>query len=100
MKVQKYFLNLGAQGVFDKKNMKNLTCYRLKRQCLSILKRFNLQRKNNISKDRIMLDPGIGLDLLKEKISFLINKIDMIKERGYFTFLGVSRKKIYNQYLK
>lgn len=38
MKVQKYFLNLGHKGLWQKRIWR-INCYRLKRQCLSILKK-------------------------------------------------------------
>lgn len=39
-----------------------------------------------------MLDPGIGFGLTKRENFLLINKIDMIKERGYFTFSEFQEK--------
>ena len=40
-----------------------------------------------------MLDPGIGFALTKKENLKLIDKIDVLREMGCFTFLGVSRKR-------
>lgn len=56
-------------------------------------KSLELCEKNGIDKNRIMLDPGIGFGLTKRENLKLVDKIDVIKEMGYFTFLGVSRKR-------
>ena len=56
-------------------------------------KSLDLAKKYNIPKERIMLDPGIGFGLTKKENLILINEIDVIREMGFFTFLGVSRKR-------
>lgn len=63
-------------------------------------KSLELATKNNISKERIMLDPGIGFGLTKRENLVLINKIEKIREMGYFTFLGVSRKRFISNILE
>ena len=40
-----------------------------------------------------MLDPGIGFGLTYDENLSLLKNIDLIKDRDYFTFLGVSRKR-------
>ena len=52
-----------------------------------------IAESHNISKDRIMLDPGIGFGLTYDENLSLLKNIDLIKDRDYFTFLGVSRKR-------
>lgn len=52
-----------------------------------------IAESHNISKDRIMLDPGIGFGLTYDENLNLLKNIDLIKDRDYFTFLGVSRKR-------
>lgn len=56
-------------------------------------KSIELCKENGIEKERIMLDPGIGFGLTKRENLKLVDKIDVIDEMGYFTFLGVSRKR-------
>ncbi|MDU1643118.1 dihydropteroate synthase, partial [Peptoniphilus harei] len=48
---------------------------------------------NGISRKRIMLDPGIGFALTKKENLKLIDKIDVLRDMGCFSFLGVSRKR-------
>lgn len=59
-----------------------------------------LAEQNHIPKERIMLDPGIGFGLTKRENLILINQIDCIREMGYFTFLGVSRKRFISNILE
>lgn len=56
--------------------------------------------ENNIEKERIMLDPGIGFGLTDLENLSILDKINIIKEMGYFTFLGVSRKRFISNILK
>ena len=46
-----------------------------------------------ISKDKIMLDPGIGFGLTKKENLILLRDLDKLHEMGYPIFLGVSRKR-------
>lgn len=59
-----------------------------------------LATENGISKERIMLDPGIGFGLTKRENLVLIKRIDRIREMGYLTFLGVSRKRFISNILE
>lgn len=59
-----------------------------------------LAEQNHIPKERIMLDPGIGFGLTKRENLILINQVDCIREMGYFTFLGVSRKRFISNILE
>lgn len=49
--------------------------------------------KAGISKDKIMLDPGIGFGLTKKENLILLRDLDKLHEMGYPIFLGVSRKR-------
>ena len=49
--------------------------------------------KAGISKDKIMLDPGIGFGLTKKENLLLLRDIDKLHEMGYPIFLGVSRNR-------
>ncbi|OFR35376.1 dihydropteroate synthase [Aerococcus sp. HMSC061A03] len=46
-----------------------------------------------IEDDRIMLDPGIGFGLTKRENLSLIQKMSCLHDKGYWVFLGVSRKR-------
>ena len=56
---------------------------------------FALERaeKAGISRDKIMLDPGIGFGLTKKENLLLLRDLDKLHEMGYPIFLGVSRKR-------
>ena len=49
--------------------------------------------KAGISKEKIMLDPGIGFGLTKKENLVLLRDLDKLHEMGYPIFLGVSRKR-------
>jgi len=49
--------------------------------------------KAGISKENIMLDPGIGFGLTKKENLILLRDLDKLHEMGYTIFLGVSRKR-------
>ena len=49
--------------------------------------------KAGISKENIMLDPGIGFGLNKKENLILLRDLDKLHEMGYPIFLGVSRKR-------
>ena len=49
--------------------------------------------KAGISKEKIMLDSGIGFGLTKKENLILLRDLDKLHERGYPIFLGVSRKR-------
>ena len=50
-------------------------------------------RKAGISKENIMLDPGIGFGLTKKENLILLRDLDKLHGMGYPIFLGVSRKR-------
>ena len=49
--------------------------------------------KAGISKENIMLDPGIGFGLTKKENLILLRDLNKLHEMGYPIFLGVSRKR-------
>ena len=49
--------------------------------------------KAGISKEKIMLDSGIGFGLTKKENLILLRDLDKLHEMGYPIFLGVSRKR-------
>lgn len=90
----KVFPKFGGDGVFSEAELKSYEVMNI----VEVMGKYfekSLERaeKYGISKERIMLDPGIGFGLTKKENLELINKIDIIRKMGYFTFLGVSRKR-------
>ncbi len=53
-----------------------------------------IAKRAGISKDRIMIDPGIGFAKSYEQNLLLIQKIATFKEMGYPVLLGASRKSV------
>lgn len=49
--------------------------------------------KAGISKENIMMDPGIGFGLTKKENLILLRDLDKLHKMGYPIFLGVSRKR-------
>lgn len=90
----KVFPKFGGDGVFSEAELKSYEVMNIVEVMGKYFeKSLELAEKYGISKERIMLDPGIGFGLTKKENLELINKIDIIREMGYFTFLGVSRKR-------
>lgn len=56
-------------------------------------KALSMAKEAGISKNAIMLDPGVGFGLTKEENFRLINQAGSLREKGYFVYLGVSRKR-------
>ena len=88
------FPSFGGEGAFTEEELKSFEDM----DVLEVMKKYlskSLERaeKNGISRERIMLDPGIGFALTKKENLKLIDKIDVLREMGCFTFLGVSRKR-------
>ncbi|HLQ74436.1 MAG TPA: dihydropteroate synthase, partial [Alloiococcus sp.] len=54
---------------------------------------FELCEKHGIDKSRLILDPGIGFALSKKENYQLIQSVELIREKGFEVFLGVSRKR-------
>ncbi|MBL7576313.1 dihydropteroate synthase [Peptoniphilus asaccharolyticus DSM 20463] len=90
----KVFPKFGGDGVFSEAELKSYEDMNI----VDVMRKYfekslELARQYGIEDERIMLDPGIGFGLTKKENLELINKIDVIREMGYFTFLGVSRKR-------
>lgn len=88
------FPSFGGEGAFTEEELKSFEDM----DVVEVMKKYlskSLERaeKNGISRERIMLDPGIGFALTKKENLKLIDKIDVLREMGCFTFLGVSRKR-------
>lgn len=91
----KSFMKFGGDGVFTKEEeemaMENISIVDACK--LYFRKTLEVASKNNISHDRIMLDPGIGFGLTKKENLELIKNFKFIHDWNFFAFLGVSRKR-------
>lgn len=88
------FPSFGGEGVFTEEELKSFEQMDITELMVKYLeKSIEYAEREGISKERIMLDPGIGFALTKRENLQLINDINVLKEMGYFTFLGVSRKR-------
>lgn len=90
----KIFPTFGGEGAFTPEELKENTDLPI----IEFMDKFfqkSLARASaaGISKERIMLDPGIGFGLTKKENLILIKEIDVLKKMGHLTFLGVSRKR-------
>lgn len=99
-KGSKIFPKFGGKDVFTEKDFNEFEKLSIEDSMVKYLeKSLKLAKENNIEKSRIMLDPGIGFGLTKRENLMLINKIEIIKDLGCFTFLGVSRKRFISNIL-
>ncbi len=90
----KIFPTFGGEGVFTPEEMasfEDMDIVELMKTYFA--KSTEFASKHGLGKERLMLDPGIGFGLTKKENLMLINQIDCIREMGYFTYLGVSRKR-------
>lgn len=88
------FPAFGGEGAFTEEELKSfedMDIVEVMKKYLS--KSLDRAEKNGISRDRIMLDPGIGFALTKKENLKLIDKIGLLRDMGCFSFLGVSRKR-------
>lgn len=96
----KIFPKFGGEGVFTKEELDEFEKLPIEETMVKYFqKSLSLAKENDIDRSRIMLDPGIGFGLTKRENLILINKIERIKDLGYFTFLGVSRKRFISNIL-
>jgi len=63
-------------------------------------KRLEFCLKKGISREQIMIDPGIGFGKTVEDNYRLLNKLDIFRSLGVPVFLGVSRKSFIGKVLK
>ena len=90
----KIFMRFGGDGVFTEAEEERAMHAPIVESCKLYFDRIiNLAQANNISRERIMLDPGIGFGLTKKENLELIKNLDFIHSYKTFTFLGVSRKR-------
>jgi dihydropteroate synthase len=62
-----------------------------------LMERAKTAENAGISKERIILDPGIGFGKTTEHNLQLLNRLDLLCERGYRVLVGASRKRFIGQ---
>ena len=93
-KSSKAFMKFGGDGVFTKEEEESAMRESIVDSCkMYFEKTLEVAKENNISKERIMLDPGIGFGLTKRENLELIKNFKFIHEWDMFAFIGVSRKR-------
>lgn len=97
----KIFPKFGEENVFSEQELKQYSDMEITSLMQHYFdKSLKLAKEQGIGQERIMLDPGIGFGLTKRENLILINEIKKIKEMGYCTFLGVSRKRFISNILE
>lgn len=90
----KIFPTFGAEGVFTKAELDNFEDL----DEIALMEAYFARTiayadKAGLSRERLMLDPGIGFGLTKKENYNLIKHAQLIHQWGYTCFLGVSRKR-------
>lgn len=91
-KSNEYFLTENEMLALQKSSILQAMQFYLKRSV-------EIATKFGISKNSIMLDPGIGFGLTNRENLILIKHIEVLHEMGFKIFLGVSRKRFLNNML-
>lgn len=90
----KIFPQFGAEGVFSATELESFkTMDEVELMTAYFEKSLTAAEKAGISRDRLMLDPGIGFGLTRKENYSLIKHAQLIHQWGFTCFLGVSRKR-------
>lgn len=90
----KIFPSFGGDGVFSQKELRQMENMPIQNVMEFYLNRsLKIAHEGGLTDDRIMLDPGIGFGLTKKENLLLIRDLQRLKNMGYPTFVGVSRKR-------
>ena len=88
------FPHFGFGEAFTKEDLADLEQLPVEELMVAFFNRaLRRAEKAGISKENIMLDPGIGFGLTKKENLILLRDLDKLHEMGYLIFLGVSRKR-------
>lgn len=88
------FRDFGGRGVFTDEEIEKMENMPIVDCMFFYFDRvFKLCEKHGIDKSRLILDPGIGFALSKKENYQLIQSVELIHEKGFEVFLGVSRKR-------
>lgn len=90
----KIFPSFGKNELFSTQEMAELEQLSIVEMMKFYFKKsLQVAERHGIEQERIMLDPGIGFGLTKRENLKLLQCIDEIHRMGYFSFVGVSRKR-------
>ena len=90
----KIFPEFGFGSVFTKEELSlfaELPIAELMWKCFE--KSLKVAENAGLSRDNIMLDPGIGFGLTKRENLLILQELDSLHQAGFPIFLGVSRKR-------
>ncbi|MBG9979781.1 dihydropteroate synthase [Facklamia sp. DSM 111018] len=90
----KVFPQFGAEGVFTQNELERFAeMDEIELMEAYFKKSFEYAEAAGLSRDRLILDPGIGFGLTKKENFNLVKHAQLIHQWGYTCFLGVSRKR-------
>ena len=90
----KIFPSFGGEGVFSQEEIEKMSALPIQESMRFYLSRcIEIAHEGGVDDDRIMLDPGIGFGLTKRENLLLIRDLHILRDMGYCTFVGVSRKR-------
>jgi len=90
----KIFPFFGGKGVFSQEEIKRMSTLPIQESMRFYLRRcIKIAHEGGVDDERIMLDPGIGFGLTKRENLLLIKDLHVLRDMGYCTFVGVSRKR-------
>lgn len=90
----KIFPSFGGENAFSPQELERMTALPIQEAMRFYMRRsIQVAHEGGVEDDRIMLDPGIGFGLTKRENLLLIRDLHVLKDMGYCTFVGVSRKR-------
>jgi dihydropteroate synthase len=90
----KIFPSFGGEGVFSQEEIEKMCNLPIQESMCFYLRRcIKIAHEGGVDDERIMLDPGIGFGLTKRENLLLIRDLHVLSDMGYYTFVGVSRKR-------
>lgn len=90
----KSFPIFGKNELISEKEIQQMSQLPIEKMMLAYFHKVSdLLEEYKIEKERIMLDPGIGFGMSKKENFTLIQSVKEIHRLGFFSFLGVSRKR-------
>ncbi len=90
----KIFPSFGGEGVFSEEEIERMNALPIQESMCYYLRRcIKVAHEGGVEDERIMLDPGIGFGLTKRENLLLIKDLHVLRDMGYCTLVGVSRKR-------
>lgn len=90
----KIFPSFGGEGIFSQEEIERMSNLPIQEAMRFYMRRcIKIAHEGGVEDERIMLDPGIGFGLTKRENLLLIRDLHVLRDMGYCTFVGVSRKR-------